>query len=314
MAVKLSCADFAFPLLPHDQALDLVAMLGFKAVDIGLFEGRSHLWPSLAFKTLARSAAELARKLNDRGLKPADVFLQSATDFASFAVNHPDPSARAQARNLFLRTLEFAQQCGCKHMTGLPGVYFEGESKDEGLKRCRDELTWRCEQAQKAQIVFSVEPHVGSILAVPWDADKLVKSVPGLTLTLDYSHFTQEGFPDSTVEPLIRLASHLHARAACKGRLQAPFKQNVIDYPRMLEVLAANDYQGYIGVEYTWTEWERCNEVDNLSETILMRDFLLAQTQVRPASAPRDGKPKTARSPTPRTPKAAKKANPARKR
>ena len=34
------------------------------------------------------------------------------------------------------------------------------------------------------------------------------------------------------------------------------------------------DYQGYVAVEYVWVDWELCNEVDNLSETILMRDFL----------------------------------------
>ena len=33
-------------------------------------------------------------------------------------------------------------------------------------------------------------------------------------------------------------------------------------------------YGGYVGVEYVWIDWEHCNEVDNLSETILMRDHL----------------------------------------
>jgi hypothetical protein len=34
------------------------------------------------------------------------------------------------------------------------------------------------------------------------------------------------------------------------------------------------DYPGYIGVEYVWIDWEHCNEVDNISETILLRDYL----------------------------------------
>ena len=33
-------------------------------------------------------------------------------------------------------------------------------------------------------------------------------------------------------------------------------------------------YPGYVGVEYVWIDWEHCNEVDNVSETILLRDFL----------------------------------------
>src|SRR5438105_15949173 len=106
MNLRLACADFTFPLLPHDRALDLIAMLDIPGVDIGLFEGRSHLWPSAVFPRLPGSARELAGKLGDRGLEPADVFLQTAPDFASLAPNHPDPERRRQARDLFARTVE----------------------------------------------------------------------------------------------------------------------------------------------------------------------------------------------------------------
>ena len=74
--LKLACADFAFPLLPHDKVLDLIAVLEFDGVDIGLFEGRSHLWPSRELAQGDRSARQLREKLAGRGLKAADVFLQ----------------------------------------------------------------------------------------------------------------------------------------------------------------------------------------------------------------------------------------------
>ena len=47
----------------------------------------------------------------------------------------------------------------------------------------------------------------------------------------------------------------------------------MIDYARVVEVLGTSGYSGWMGIEYVWTEWERCNECDNLSETILFRDF-----------------------------------------
>src|SRR5436853_639290 len=87
--IKLASADFTFPLLPHDKVLDLIASLEMDGVDIGLFEGRSHLWPSREFKNVSRSARTLRTKLTDRGLKPADVFLQMNPDFIPFAINHP---------------------------------------------------------------------------------------------------------------------------------------------------------------------------------------------------------------------------------
>ena len=36
------------------------------------------------------------------------------------------------------------------------------------------------------------------------------------------------------------------------------------------------DYAGYVGVEYVWIDWEGLNEVDNVAETIQMRDLLLS--------------------------------------
>ena len=273
MQLPLACADFTFPLLPHDHALDLIALMGFDGVDVGLFEGRSHLWPSRVFPTLRESARELANKLGDRGLKPADVFLQTAPEFVSLAPNHPEAARRARARDLFSRTLEFAAECGCRHVSALPGVRFDDESADASWRRCCDELAWRCAEAQKSALTFSVEAHVGSIAPSPDLAARLVRETPGLTLTLDYTHFTREGVADAEVEPLVPHATHFHARGARRGRLQASFKENVIDYGRVLDVMERTGYAGYVGVEYVWIDWEHCNEVDNLSETILFRDF-----------------------------------------
>ena len=108
----------------------------------------------------------------------------------------------------------------------------------------------------------------------PRAALRLLSSVPGLTLTLDYTHFTRSGVPDREVEPLVEYATHFHARGACRGRLQASFKDNTINYARVLHALRKANYKGYLGVEYVWIDWEHCNEVDNLSETIQLRDFL----------------------------------------
>jgi sugar phosphate isomerase/epimerase len=273
MKLKLACADFTFPLLDHDRALDLIALLEFRAVDIGLFEGRSHLWPSRVFKNVDKSARGLTRKLQDRGLGAADIFLQTAPDFVSLAPNHPDPKRRRKARDLFLRALDFAAACGSRHVSALPGVRFADEPLGASFDRCSHELAWRCEQAASRQLVFSVEAHVGSIVPTPRQALRLVQTTPGLTLTLDYTHFTRSGIEDEQVEPLIAHASHFHVRGARKGRLQASFQENVIDYGRVVRAMHATGYRGYLGIEYVWIDWEHCNEVDNLSETIRFRDF-----------------------------------------
>jgi sugar phosphate isomerase/epimerase len=276
MKLKLACADFSFPLLPHDGALDLIALLEFDGVDIGLFEGRSHLWPSQVFDAPAKAGARLGRKLADRGLRCADVFLQPDPSFAAYAINHPEPARRRRARDWFLKTLDYAAAAGARHVTCLPGVFFESERPAESWGRCCDELAWRVAQPRNHRIVFGVEAHVGSIAPRPKAALRLVNAVPGLTLTLDYTHFTRCGIPDTAIEPLVERASHFHARGARKGRLQAALKQNTIDYARVLQVMRKTNYPGYVGVEYVWIDWEHCNEVDILSETIQLRDLLRA--------------------------------------
>ena len=275
--LKLACADFSFPLLPHDRVLDLIAMLDFDGVDIGLFEGRSHLWPSRELKSPAKSGRRLRHKLSDRGLQCADVFLQMNPSFIPYAVNHPEAARRRRARDWFVRTLDYAAAAGAKHVTTLPGVHFDKQPRAVSWQRTCEELAWRMAQAECRGLVFGVEAHVGSIVPNPKTALRLVRDVPGLTLTLDYTHFTRVGLPDSASERLIPYASHFHARGASKGRLQSPFPHNTIDYARVLRMMRKTNYRGYMGVEYVWIDWEHCNEVDNLSETIQMRDFLRAK-------------------------------------
>lgn len=275
MKPKLACADFTFPLLPHDKVLDLIAMLEMDGVDIGLFEDRSHLQPSDIFKDIKGNAKLLKKKLEDRGLKPADIFLQTALDFESFASNHPDKRVREKARELYLKTLEFTVECGGEHVSALPGVYFEEESEEDSYARCCEELNWRCEKAQEYNLIFGVEAHIGSIASAPKEALQLVNDVPNLTLTLDYTHFTKLGIPDQKIEPLIKFASHFHARGAREGKPQASMDDNTIDYERVVKVMKETGYEGYIGLEYVWQDWEQMNEVDNLSETIRLRDLIL---------------------------------------
>jgi sugar phosphate isomerase/epimerase len=276
MKLKLACADFTFPLLSHDHVLDLIAMLEIPGVDIGLFDGRSHIRPA-AIKDVGGAARQLSKRLRDRGLELADVFLIPGS-FTTGAPNHPDPNERRKSRDLFQRMLLFAARCKARHMTGLPGVFWEEESGDDSLKRCSEELAWRVEQAKEEGIVFSIEAHIGSIVPTPQDVARLIRMTPSLTLTLDYTHFTYLGIDDGEIEPLLPYASHFHARCATQARPQVRFRDNSIDYARVLRTMKRTNYGGYVGLEYVWIDWEHCDEVDNLSETIQLRDLLRSES------------------------------------
>ena len=275
MKLNLSCADFSFPLLPHDSALNLISMLRLRGVDIGLFAGRSHLRPEVELRQPAKKGAALRRRLASHGLVAADVFLQVHENFTDFAVNHPEVSRRKFTRQQFTRTLDYAAAAGSTHVTILPGVTFKNETRAASLERAVPELAWRVESAAAMNLTVAVEPHVGSLADTPERALALASRVPGLGLTLDYAHFTRIGIPDSRIEPLATRVTHFHARCACRGRLQSSFKQNTIDVRRACRALDAQKFKGWIALEYVWIDWEHCNEVDVISETILLRDHLI---------------------------------------
>jgi sugar phosphate isomerase/epimerase len=275
LALNLACADFSFPELEHGESLDLIRRLGFRGVDIGLFPKRSHFQPSDYAADVRRGAATLTRRLQNSGLEIADIFLQSGADLREHAENHPGKFERQKSRELFLRTLEFASHCDAKHITSLPGIHWEGESIEDSFKRSVNELAWRAELAQSAGIVYSVEPHLWSIVPTPEAAMRLVDAAPELTLTLDYGHFVCQGIANERIQPLAAYASHYHARSACPGFLQSTLTHNTIDFRSMIDSITRIEYPGWIGVEYVCMPGVAViSEVDNVLETTRLRSLL----------------------------------------
>ena len=208
----------------------------------------------------------------------ADVFLQIAPDFDP--VRHRTTPSRprdGKARDWFARTLEYAAEL---RLRGTSRRCRASTSSGEPRRTPGDAAatSWpgACEQAQRpGHHVLRRGPRRLDRRRPRRRRSSWCASVPGLTLTLDYTHFTRAGLPDAEIEPLlVARASHFHVRGARTGRLQASFKDNTIDYGRVLDVHAQVGYPGYVGIEYVWIDWEHCNEGDNLSETILFRDFL----------------------------------------
>ncbi len=115
-----------------------------------------------------------------------------------------------------MKTLEFTDTVGCRHITGMPGVTHEEEKFQDDWKRACVEAYWRVKNAKAANVVYSIEPHVGAILPDAETTSHFLNDCPGLTLTLDYGHFIYQGQTDESVHPLILHASHFHARVGAK--------------------------------------------------------------------------------------------------
>lgn len=272
--MRFSCSDYTFPLLPRDRRFALVKLLGFTHVDLGLFERTPDLAPS---RLLARSGsfiAQLQRDLKSAGLRVADIFLQTGPDPDISAANDPDPTVRAHNRKLFALALELGAALGCRHLTGLPGVFHENSDRSGDFARAVEEAAWRQHTAAQAGVTYAIEAHLGSICPDVAASRALLRDVPGLSLTLDYGHFVTAGIPSRDIHPLLRFASHIHVRGGAPNRLQTPVSENQIDYAGMTRRLAKQGYSGFLAVEYVYTEWRGCNRTDNITETLLLRRLL----------------------------------------
>jgi len=273
-AFPYSCADFTFPLLSHEKVLDLLQLLEFSAVDLGIFEDRSHHYPSEIAQDPSAAADRLKDSLDRRGLTPADVFVQTGAEPPVAAANDPDSAVRTRNVATFDAMINFTAHLGAKHLTGLPGVAHEGSDPQADWDLAVAEARRRAEVCRERGITYAVEPHIGSILPDPPTTLRFLEAVPGLTLTLDYGHFIYEGVDNASVHPLIPHASHFHARGGAKGLLQTPVEENEIDFPAILRQLRDCGYSGYLCLEYVYVNWAGCNRTDNLSETLRLREQL----------------------------------------
>jgi len=268
-AFQYSCADFTFPLLPHEKVLDLLRLLDFSAVDLGVFEDRSHHYPSEIAKDPLGSAARLRESLDRRSLAPADVFVQIGAEPPVAAANDPDPAVRVRNAATFDAMTDFTAHLGAAHLTGLPGVAHEGTDPEADWDLAVAEARRRVEVCREHGITYAVEPHIGSILTDPPTTLRFLEAV-----TLDYGHFIYEGMDNAAVHPLAPYASHFHARGGAEGLLQTPVEDNQIDFPTILKKLHESDYAGYLCLEYVYVNWAGCNRTDNLSETLRLREQL----------------------------------------
>jgi sugar phosphate isomerase/epimerase len=285
--LKLAVADFSFPLLDHEQALDLIRMFDVEGVDLALMGNRSHIRPEQIRVDPDGWTERLQSRLRERGLEVADLFLIPWTDFERMAPNHPDAGERLESRQLFELISDLAVALGAGGMTLLPGIHWPQEPRETSFRRAVDELAWRVECARGKQLRISIEPHLGSIVDQPQAVLELVNAIPGLELTLDYTHFVFQGIAEAEIEPLVQHARHFHARGAAPGRMQTTLRANTIDYERVLDVMAVTGYDGYVGIEYVWTPadppgsaYDQTN-TDNVAETILMRDLIREHEAVR---------------------------------
>lgn len=272
--MKATCTSWSWSLLSFEDVARVMALLGFRAIDVGAFSGWAHYEPD----DLARRPQEMAREITDisqrYNMALTDLIVTFGSDMVEHCVNFPEQVVRDANLETFKGLTDFCQHAGIPGITLCPGTEHAAIGRQASFDLAVEELTRLADVGHQAGLRVSFEPHVESITESPEDALKMVKQVPNLSLTLDYSHFLYLGYRDEQIEPLLPYTGHFHIRQAKQGVLQCRTSEGEIDFERALSRLCDLGYDGWVAFEYVWEQWLDNDRVDVLSETLLLKQQL----------------------------------------
>lgn len=274
MTVSLSCADYTWPALGHRTVLAVIADLGFTGVDIGVFGDATHVTVASVVADPRRQAAAVRTDVEAVGLQVADVFLTPSLELGRVTPTSRAGDDVAELCTIFGATVEFASELGAPGVTLLPGVVADGQALSEAIALAAEGLAPLVDIARERGLAVSVEPHFGSCIETPEATAELLEACPGLTVTLDPSHFIYIGCSTERMTVLAPRTRHVQIRPGGPGVMQCKVPDNEIDLELLLRSLYEVGYDGWIASEYVWMEKWRCDEVDNTSETKRLGELL----------------------------------------
>lgn len=268
MTITIGCHQWTFAQCTVAEAAGIIRALGLAHMDLG--NGRD-FDPVYIADHVDEEAARLNRIRQETGITFVDAFPQVGP---AYSLNHPDPALRAESRRVLTACFDLAVAIGLTGVTLTPGRYWAGHTPAEDFERGAEELRYFVAEGRRRGLHTRIEPHIESITWTPELTLQMLAAVPGLSLTLDYSHFVFHAIPNAHITVLDPHATHWHARQASPGLGQAATDQGTIDFAAIIAGLKARGYDGTVCLEYVHGDWLGMNRTDCVTETVKLRDTL----------------------------------------
>ncbi|MCX4671422.1 sugar phosphate isomerase/epimerase [Streptomyces sp. NBC_01381] len=238
-----------------DDALGLLADLGY--VGVGLTLDHMHLDP-LAPDLAARSR-RVARGLERFGLTAtietgARYVLDPRRKHGPSLLD-PDPDARAARVRLLIRAVQVAADLGAHAVHCFSGITPEGTTDDTAWQRLAEALGPVLDAASGAAVPLAIEPEPGHLLSTLADFHRLRHELGdpeplGLTLDIGHCQCLEPLPPADCIRAAAPWLRHVQIEDMRRGvHEHLPFGDGEIDFPPVLEALAATGYQGLTVVE-----------------------------------------------------------------
>ncbi|MGV9312376.1 sugar phosphate isomerase/epimerase family protein [Streptomyces sp. NPDC003691] len=237
------------------DALALLADLGYDGV--GLTLDHMHLdplAPGLAART-AETAALLGRHGLAVAVETGGRYVLDPRRKHGPSLLDPEPEGRAARADLLVTAVRVAADLGATAVHCFSGVTPPGTDPATAWRRLADSLAPVAEAAGAAGIPLAVEPEPGHLLATLADFHTLRTLLGdpeplGLTLDIGHCQCLEERSPADCVRDAGPWLRHVQIEDMRRGvHEHLPFGEGEIDFPPVLEALAATGYQGLTVVE-----------------------------------------------------------------
>ncbi|MFE5811807.1 sugar phosphate isomerase/epimerase family protein [Streptomyces sp. NPDC056479] len=238
-----------------DDALALLADLGYDGV--GLTLDHMHLDPFAP--DLSARTRRVAERLGELGLgatvETGARYVLDARRKHGPSLLDPEPDDRARRVDLLLRAVRVAAELGAHAVHCFSGTLPSGTDEDTAWKRLADSLTPVLDAAAAAGVPLAVEPEPGHLLACLDDFHRLRRTLGdpdplGLTLDIGHCQCLEPLSPADCVRAAAPWLRHVQIEDMRRGvHEHLPFGEGEIDFPPVLEALAATGYEGLTVVE-----------------------------------------------------------------
>ncbi|WP_308406455.1 sugar phosphate isomerase/epimerase family protein [Streptomyces sp. AC602_WCS936] len=238
-----------------DDALALLSDLGYDGV--GLTLDHMHLDPLAP--DLAARTRRVAHRLAELGL---GVTVETGARYVldprrkhGPSLLDPDPGDRALRTDLLLRAVRVAADLGAHAVHCFSGITPPGTDEETAWKRLAEALTPVLVAAEAAGVPLAVEPEPGHLLADLDGFHRLRRTLGdpetlGLTLDIGHCQCLEPLPPADCVRAAAPWLRHVQIEDMRRGvHEHLPFGDGEIDFPPVLEALAATGYQGLTVVE-----------------------------------------------------------------
>ncbi len=207
---RLCGCSFIHPGRSLHEGLQLVHEFGFSRVDIAVGGSNAHFSPVEVAQNPRRFADEVRRETEHFALTPNECFVLNFDE----PINTPDLKQRKETRDLFVGLCEFAQMANFKSVLLIPGPIYPELGERASLDLAVNAFSDLVKIAISRNLQLNIEADYESCAHTPEAAKELCQRVPGLGLTLDYSHFICQDIAPERIEILHPYTRHIHIRQA----------------------------------------------------------------------------------------------------